>query len=332
LTAYDISIIVLTGITAKIKNMQLVSKLKYQVTATVIFAAMAVLLIAVQSVFADSASLSLVPGADSVSQGDTLSVGVYVNSAEPVNAASAKLIYQNNLLDFVDITSSPAFAIAAASSGGDGTVRIDRGALPAVSGRQLLATVNFKVKASSGIATISFTDGSAIVSANNNHNILSGAAGGRYAIGDSVPTPKPPTTQPPRGSGDSGNPLQGSELSTCKDHEQTIKNIMARIVDRGRKQQALYTNVAESTEALYAKNGNTLSNYNALVSDVNTKKAAALVAVSALEADSQSFSCDANNPRAQITEFKNELKTTVNALTAYRASVKDLITGVKSVQ
>jgi hypothetical protein len=312
--------------------MQLAAKLKYQITATLLFSMVAVLFLAGQSVFADSASFSLDPGAANVSQGDTLSVGVYVNSSEPVNAASARLSYPDNLLDFESISPSAAFGIEASSSGGGGAVRIDRGSLPAVSGRQLLAKVNFKVTGSSGMVIINFTDGSAIVSANNNHNILGNAAGGRYAIGESTNKPKPPTAQPPHESTASEEPLEGPKLNTCKSHEQAIKNIMARVTDRAQKQQALYTSVAEGTEALYIKNGKTLSNYGSLVTDVNTKKSASLVAVSSLEADSQLFSCDSNNPRGQITEFQTEVKAAVNALTSYRTSVKNLIIGVKSVQ
>jgi hypothetical protein len=313
--------------------MQLVSKLKYQVTATALLAISAVLFFTVQSVFADSASMFLDPGSKTLSQGDTLSVNVYVNSSEPVNAASARLAYQPSLLDFVNIEPSASFNIAAEGSGGGGNVRIDRGALPAVSGRQLLATVNFKVKGSSGLAAINFTDGSAIVSANSNHNILGGAAGGRYSIGDSVTSPRPPTTQPTHdNTGGSGEPLEGSKLNYCKDHEQDINNILSRIVDRGRKQLVLYNSVSESTQSFYSHSAKKISNYNSLLSAVNNKKSTALVSVSSLEASSKLFSCDGSNPKAQLTEFKNELTAEINALTAYRSSVKDLVVAVRSAQ
>lgn len=134
------------------------------------------------SVYAASATLSLSPSSSSVSQGSTLTVTVRVNSDEPVNAVQANLSYPANLLDFVSIGSTSAFSIVAQSSGGGGSVQIGRGALPAVSGSQSVATVRFRAKTNTGTAAISFAGGSSVVSANSNNNIMTGSSGGNYSL------------------------------------------------------------------------------------------------------------------------------------------------------
>src|SRR5207253_2045322 len=112
------------------------------------------------------------------------------SGGEPVNAVQANLSYTASLLDFVSISSSSAFSITSQNSGGGGAVQVGRGALPAVSGRQLVATVRFKAKTSSGSASVAIAGGSAVVSANSNSNIMSGSSGGTYSL-------KPPSVVAP---------------------------------------------------------------------------------------------------------------------------------------
>jgi hypothetical protein len=140
-------------------------------------------LLAVKPAFAASANLYLSPASTSVTNGSTFTVNVRENSGgDAVNAAEVHLIYPADKLDFVSISSSSAFGIVAASSGGGGNVNIDRGATPAVTGDQLVAIVRFKAKASSGSASITFGSSSKVVSEAGNQNILSGTSGGTYSF------------------------------------------------------------------------------------------------------------------------------------------------------
>jgi hypothetical protein len=135
------------------------------------------------SVFAASASLSLSPASGNESQGGTFSIGIYEDSgADTVNAASIDLTYPNNLLSYESTSSSSAFNITAATSGGNGSVHIDRGALPAVSGRQLIASVRFKALSGSGTANLSFENDSKVVSSKSSSNILLGKSGAVFTL------------------------------------------------------------------------------------------------------------------------------------------------------
>ncbi|HEU4966496.1 MAG TPA: cohesin domain-containing protein [Candidatus Saccharimonadales bacterium] len=148
--------------------------------------------------YAASAMLYLSPSSGTVINGNTLTVDVRENSGtEPVNAVQANMSYPASLLQFVGITSSSAFSVAAQNSGGSGTVQIGRGALPSVTGDQLVATVQFKALASSGAAAISFTGGSSVVSANTNANIMTSYPGGSFSLSAPAPAPTPSPTPAP---------------------------------------------------------------------------------------------------------------------------------------
>lgn len=148
-------------------------------------------------VSAASASLSLSPASSSVSKGSTLTVSIRENSgSEPVNSVQANLSYPANLFDYVSTSNSSAWGVIAETSGGGGSVRVARGANPAVTGSQVVATVRFKAKTDTGTASISFASGSAVVSANDNKDIMSGSSGGSYILKAPAPAAAPAVEAP----------------------------------------------------------------------------------------------------------------------------------------
>jgi hypothetical protein len=154
----------------------------------------------VSSAKAASATMYLSPSSGTVAIGDTFSVDVYEDSgSQDVNAVQADLTYNQSVLQYISVTSSSAFSINAATSGGNGSVHIDRGALPAVTGAQLVATVTFK-GLSGGTSNINFA-GTSRVLANSgpqaNQNILSGTSGATYTVPSPPPPPPPPPTPTP---------------------------------------------------------------------------------------------------------------------------------------
>ena len=141
---------------------------------------------------AASANLYLGRSAASVTAGSYITVSVYENSgSEPVNAVQANFSYAPTQLQFISISNSSAFSVVAQNSGGGGAVAIARGALPAVSGNQLVASVLFKALVSSGTASLAITGGSSVVSANSNANIMSSSAGTSFALVAPAPPPPP---------------------------------------------------------------------------------------------------------------------------------------------
>lgn len=126
--------------------------------------------------------------------------------------------------------------------------------------------------------------------------------------------------------------LADAKLKACQNREKAINNIMARIADRGSKQLDVFNKIAQRTETFYTTKGKTLSNYDALVADVNTKRVAAQTAVDAVKVNSVTFKCDSTDPKGAAQLFKDGIKARTVALKNYKTAVKNLIVSVKSVQ
>lgn len=126
--------------------------------------------------------------------------------------------------------------------------------------------------------------------------------------------------------------LADAKLKACQNREKAINNIMVRFADRGSKQLDVFNKIAQRTETFYATKGKTLSNYDALVADVNAKRATAQTAVNTVKSNSVSFKCDGTDPKGAAASFKDSLKSEITALKNYKTAVKNLIVGVKSVQ
>jgi len=123
--------------------------------------------------------------------------------------------------------------------------------------------------------------------------------------------------------------LADVKLKVCQQREKTIDNIMTRMGDRGVKQLDVFTKIADRTEAFSVKSGKVPSNYVALVTDVNAKKADAQIAVTAAQSATVTFKCDGTNPKGVASSFKASLEAQNQALKAYKTAVKNLIVGVK---
>lgn len=126
--------------------------------------------------------------------------------------------------------------------------------------------------------------------------------------------------------------LTEARLKACQSREKAITNLMTRLSDRGQRKITLFSTIASRTETFYTNKGKSLSNYDALVADVNAKKATAQTAVDKTKATAKEFNCNSTDPKGIIATFKNNLKAQNDALKAYKTAVKNLIVGVKSVQ
>ncbi|MDF2460794.1 MAG: glycoside hydrolase family 48 [Candidatus Saccharibacteria bacterium] len=139
---------------------------------------------------AAAGSLYLTPANAVVANTATFTVQVRESSGtDPVNAVQANLTYDATKLDFVSISDTgSAFATAAEGTGGAGVVKIARGNVTAVTGDQLVATVTFRSKISSGTAAVDFSVGSALVRSTDNVDILVTKTGGTYGPDSAPPT------------------------------------------------------------------------------------------------------------------------------------------------
>jgi hypothetical protein len=140
----------------------------------------------------------LTPASQTFAVNTTFTVDIRENSGTtPVNAVQANFSYPATLVDFVSMdTSSSAFSTVAQSTGGSGSVTF-AGGTPAgsggtsVTGDQLVARVTFKTKTTGGVASMSFTSGTALINSSTNTDLLGSLAathGGIYVIDTTPPT------------------------------------------------------------------------------------------------------------------------------------------------
>jgi len=136
------------------------------------------LLMAANVVQAASGVLSVTPSSLTVATGATVTVDFREDSAStPVNAVQLNLTYPADKLDVVSVDGSgSAFGIKAQETRGNGSIVVARGSLKAVSGSQEVTRVTLRGK-SSGNAAVMLASGSALVSSDNNANVLSTAVG-----------------------------------------------------------------------------------------------------------------------------------------------------------
>ena len=76
--------------------------------------------------------------------------------------------------------------------------------------------------------------------------------------------------------------------------------------------------------------GKTVANYDNLVSDIQAKKTAVQTALAQAQSSLSSFDCTGNDPKGQLTQYKNDMLAVKSALKDYRTSIKNLIVAIRS--
>jgi hypothetical protein len=122
-----------------------------------------------------------------------------------VNAIQANLSYPTGLLTLVsvDLTGS-AFGTTAQNTSGSGAISLGLGTCggcAAVSGDQLVATLNFKTAATGGAATVAFTSGTLLVNSTTNTDLLGGlGATAGFTVNVDTTAPTASITSPANGA------------------------------------------------------------------------------------------------------------------------------------
>lgn len=129
-------------------------------------------------------SLSFSPANQSVKTGETLTLAIWEDSGDvEINAVQAKISYPTDKFEFVGIsTTNSAFEVEAQSSDTDGEIVIARGHVGKLTGRQLVVTIELKAKEIAGAANISFAEGTHLLNATDNQDVLSSKQTGVYTV------------------------------------------------------------------------------------------------------------------------------------------------------
>ncbi len=132
------------------------------------------------------------------------------------------------------------------------------------------------------------------------------------------------------------NRLQAAKLKACEAHSKNIASRSAHMNDRVLKMEKTFDSIAQGVQNHYltklVPQGKIVSNYDALVADINTQKSALAPLLAAIQTDIANFSCTGDNPAAQLTQYRTDMQAIIQGLKAYKKAVRNLIVAVASVQ
>jgi hypothetical protein len=112
-----------------------------------------------------------------VAVGKNVTVDVYINSNTTINAAQITITYPQNEFQFVSIDSrKSAFSITAEEKSGLGTIKVARGNIKALKGRNNFTSFTLKaLSSSSSLSHLGYSVTDSLVMSYSNVNILAGS-------------------------------------------------------------------------------------------------------------------------------------------------------------
>lgn len=154
-------------------------------------------------------------------------------------------------------------------------------------------------------------------------------AGSVLAVG------KPSDVGAQAATGQAQSNLTEAKLRACQARENAIKTRSSHLTQLATTMETKFDAIAVRVETYYTSkvvpSGKTVSNYDTLVADIQTKKAAVSTVLLTAQTDANSFSCTGASPREQLTKFRVDMQAVKSALKDYRTSIKNLIVAVHSV-
>ncbi len=128
--------------------------------------------------------------------------------------------------------------------------------------------------------------------------------------------------------------LDERKLKVCQTKEKVLGNRLGSLTRMTENMLEKFDRIAIRVKEFYTNKvvtaGGSVSNYDALVADIDVKKAAVETALASAKTNSESFSCDSDDPKGVLTRFRENMQAVKSALKDYRTSIKNLIVAVKN--
>ena len=131
------------------------------------------------------------------------------------------------------------------------------------------------------------------------------------------------------------NRLTEAKLKACQARENAIKRRTKQLVELATTMREKFDAIAGRVEKYYTSkvvpNGKTVANYDSLVADIQAKKGVVQTALIVAQGNAESFVCTSDDPKGQLSQFREDMRAVKSALKDYRTSIKNLIVAVRSV-
>jgi len=122
--------------------------------------------------------------------------------------------------------------------------------------------------------------------------------------------------------------LDAKKKAICERRESSVNKVITNVSERSQNHFDRIAKIYDLTVAFYDEKDLSISNYDELVANVATTKAAAETALRELK-DAPELSCDSDGPKADIQAFRNKRLDKVEAFSAYRDAVKAFVKAVR---
>ncbi len=132
-----------------------------------------------------------------------------------------------------------------------------------------------------------------------------------------------------------GTRISQARRSVCETRQGAIENRMKALVKLVATMEEKFDSISARVQKYYTDkvipSGKTVANYDALITDIQTKKTATDTALAEVKTTSENFNCNADNPKDLYLTFRTGMQKNKTALHAYRLSIKNLIVAVRGV-
>lgn len=145
-----------------------------------------------------------------------------------------------------------------------------------------------------------------------------------------------PDTSPVRPTGVPMRQVRLGELKlkACRERERTIANradhLLRLVTNMEEKFDAISGRVQQYYTSTVLPGGRKIVGYDGLVADIQAKKLAVQDDLASAQQISGTFTCEGENPRGQLTQFRQDMQDVKASLKAYRTTIRNLIVAVHS--
>jgi hypothetical protein len=130
------------------------------------------------------------------------------------------------------------------------------------------------------------------------------------------------------------NRLTEVKLKVCEKKEASIKKRSTKLVDKAANIQTRFDRIKEKVDVYYvevvAPKAGEIENYSDLLQNIEDHRRAAAHYVGVAGSTAENYTCEGENPKEQIKQFKADMKRVIISLQGYKKAVVNLIVAVRT--
>lgn len=130
------------------------------------------------------------------------------------------------------------------------------------------------------------------------------------------------------------NRLTEVKLKVCEKKESSIQKRSTKLVAKAENIQTRFDRIIEKVDTYYVDvltpKDVVIENYDDLLANIEENRRAAATALGVSESTAENFTCEGENPKDQLKQFRTDMKGVISSLKGYRKAVVNLIVAVRT--